>query len=157
MRRARPGSASTEEGEELVTKTKWLIPGISAKVRFTTGNLAGYEFDVHSYDHTTKEIKIVPFVDESGYKFPSESSSAFQIAIGDVYHFTDINLPLAYITEERQAGDKGEKHYNKYRQPKSSIRLQYTALFGEVRRSTGSNTEHIRAGTRYRSSTTTSA
>ncbi len=127
-----PGAPAPEEGEEPVTRTKWLIPGISAKVRFTTGNLAGYEFDVHSYDHTTKEIKIVPFVDESGYKFPSETSSAFQIAIGDVYHFTDINLPLAYITEaEEKLETEGEKHYNKYRQPQVQYALSIHPRFLE--------------------------
>lgn len=127
-----PGAPAPEEGEEPVTRTKWLIPGISAKVRFTTGNLAGYEFDVHSYDHTTKEIKIVPFVDESGYKFPSETSSAFQIAIGDVYYFTDINLPLAYITEaEEKLETEGEKYYNKYRQPQVQYSLSIHPRFLE--------------------------
>lgn len=127
-----PGAPAPEEGEEPVTRTKWLIPGISAKVRFTTGNLAGYEFDVHSYDHTTKEIQIVPFTDESGYKFPSETSSAFQIAIGDVYHFTDINLPLAYITEaEEKLETEGEKHYNKYSQPQVQYALSIHPRFLE--------------------------
>lgn len=76
--------------------TLYLIPGVNAKVKFTTGNLGGYEFDVHSYDHTTKEIQLVPFTDENGMKFPSETSEAFQPGIGDKYFFVDINLPDSY-------------------------------------------------------------
>ena len=33
--------------------TKYLLAETSAKVHFNTGNLAGYEFEVHSYDHAT--------------------------------------------------------------------------------------------------------
>ena len=79
--------------------TKWLIDGATAKVKFTTGNLAGYEFDIHKYDHATKEIQVVPFTDENGMKFPSETSAAFQFGVGDKYFFTDINLPDAYKTD----------------------------------------------------------
>ena len=79
--------------------TKWLIDGATAKVKFTTGNLAGYEFDIHKYDHATKEIQVVPFTDENGMKFPSETSAAFQFGVGDKYFFTDINLPDTYKTD----------------------------------------------------------
>lgn len=98
--------------------TKWLIDGVKAKVEMNTGNLAGYEFEVHSYDHTTKEIQVVPFTDESGYKFPSETTSAFQFGIGDKYIFTDINLPDAYYTEkEAELQDSAEEYYNQYCKP----------------------------------------
>jgi len=117
---------------DLDGNTMWLIDGVSAKVRFTTGNLAGYEFDVHSYDHTTKEIQIVPFTDESGYKFPSDTSSAFQIAIGDVYHFTDINLPATYITEaEAKLQTEANKYYIQYRQPQVQYSLAIHPRFLE--------------------------
>lgn len=120
----------TEEGDP--DTTKWLIHGIDAKVRFTTGNLAGYEFDLHKYDHSTKEIQIIPFMDENGQDFPDKKNSAFQIAIGDVYYFTNINLPLAYITEaEEKLETEGEKHYNKYRQPQVQYSLAIHPRFLE--------------------------
>ena len=107
-----------ETVEEDPDTTKWLIPGISAKVRFTTGNLAGYEFDLHKYDHATKEIQIIPFIDENGYKFPSETSPAFQMQVGDQYHFIDINLPDSYIEEaEEDLEDLAIKYYDQYKQP----------------------------------------
>ena len=91
--------------------TKWLIAGVNAKVKMTTGNLAGYEFDVHRYDHATKTIEVVPFTDENGMKFPSETSAAFQFAPGDKYFFVDINLPDAYKTEaEAKLQEEGETY-----------------------------------------------
>jgi hypothetical protein len=98
--------------------TLWLIAGVAAKVHFNTGNLAGYEFDVHKYDHATKTIEVVPFIDENGMKFPSETSAAFQFAPGDKYFFIDINLPDAYITEaESKLAEAGEEYYTQNSQP----------------------------------------
>ncbi|MDR1652225.1 MAG: hypothetical protein LBS01_00985, partial [Prevotellaceae bacterium] len=98
--------------------TKWLIAGVNAKVHFNTGNLAGYEFDVHDYNHATKTIEVVPFTDENGMKFPSETSVAFQFAPSDKYFFIDINLPDAYITEaESKLAAAGEEYYTQNRQP----------------------------------------
>ena len=98
--------------------TKWLIDGATAKVKFTTGNLAGYEFDIHKYDHATKEIQVVPFTDENGMKFPSETSAAFQFGVGDKYFFTDINLPDAYKTDaENKLLAEGNKAIAEYSQP----------------------------------------
>jgi hypothetical protein len=98
--------------------TKWLIDGATAKVKFTTGNLAGYEFDIHKYDHATKEIQVVPFTDENGMKFPSETSAAFQFGVGDKYFFTDINLPDTYKTDaENKLLAEGNKAITEYSQP----------------------------------------
>lgn len=97
--------------------TKWLIDGATAKVKFTTGNLAGYEFDIHKYDHATKEIQVVPFTDENGMKFPSETSAAFQFGVGDKYFFTDINLPDTYKTDaENKLLAEGNKAITEYSQ-----------------------------------------
>lgn len=110
--------------------TKWLIEGVNAKVKFTTGNLAGYEFDVHSYDHSTKTIELVPFTDENGMKFPSETSAAFQFQAGDVYFFTDINLPDSYKTDaETQLSTEGTEYYNQNCQPQAEYGLNIDQNF----------------------------
>lgn len=110
--------------------TKWLIDGVNAKVKFTTGNLAGYEFDVHKYDHATKEIQVVPFTDENGMKFPSETSAAFQFGVGDKYFFTDINLPDAYKTEaENELLAEGNKAIAEYSQPQVQYGLSIDENF----------------------------
>lgn len=110
--------------------TKWLIDGVNAKVKFTTGNLAGYEFDVHKYDHATKEIQVVPFTDENGMKFPSETSAAFQFGVGDKYFFTDINLPDAYKTDaENKLLAEGNKAIAEYSQPQVQYGLSIDENF----------------------------
>lgn len=110
--------------------TKWLIDGVNAKVKFTTGNLAGYEFDVHRYDHATKEIQVVPFTDENGMKFPSETSAAFQFGVGDKYFFTDINLPDTYKTDaESKLLTEGNKAIAEYSQPQVQYGLSIDENF----------------------------
>ena len=110
--------------------TKWLIDGVNAKVKFTTGNLAGYEFDVHKYDHATKEIQVVPFTDENGMKFPSETSAAFQFGVGDKYFFTDINLPDTYKTDaENKLLAEGNKAITEYSQPQVQYGLSIDENF----------------------------
>lgn len=110
--------------------TKWLVEGVNAKVKFTTGNLAGYEFDIHKYDHTTKIIEVVPFTDENGMKFPSETSAAFQFKAGDIYFFTDINLPDSYKTDaEIQLSTEGTEYYNQNCQPQAEYGLNIDQNF----------------------------
>ena len=110
--------------------TKWLIDGATAKVKFTTGNLAGYEFDIHKYDHATKEIQVVPFTDENGMKFPSETSTAFQFGVGDKYFFTDINLPDTYKTDaENKLLAEGNKAITEYSQPQVQYGLSIDENF----------------------------
>lgn len=118
------------EKESNGTTTKWLISGVNAKVKMTSGNLAGYEFEIHKYNHATKEIQVVPFTDENGYKFPSETSAAFQFGVGDKYIFTDINLPDAYKEEaEAKLQEEGETYYNQYCQPQVQYALSIDQNF----------------------------
>ena len=110
--------------------TKWLIDGATAKLKLTTGNLAGYEFDIHKYDHATKEIQVVPFTDENGMKFPSETSAAFQFGVGDKYFFTDINLPDTYKTDaENKLLAEGNKAITEYSQPQVQYGLSIDENF----------------------------
>ena len=110
--------------------TKWLINGVTAKIKMTSGNLAGYEFDLHKYDTATKEIQVVPFTDENGMKFPSETSAAFQFGVGDTYFFTDINLPDSYKTDsEAQLLEEGTRYYNQYCQPQVQYALSIAENF----------------------------
>jgi hypothetical protein len=110
--------------------TKWLISGVNATVHFNTGNLAGYEFDVHKYDHATKTIELVSFKDENGLEFPDQTSAAFQFAAGDKYFFIDINLPDAYITEaEQKLQTEAAEYYNQNSQPQVQYGLQIDENF----------------------------
>ncbi len=124
------------ERESDGTTTKWLIPDTTAKITFQTGNLAGYSFDVHSYDHDTHTFVINKFQDENGMVFPSEDSAAFQIQAasgdypGDAYIIEDITLPQSYITEaEQKLLAAGQTELSKVCQPQVSYSLELDEQF----------------------------
>lgn len=110
--------------------TKYLIGDTSAKIKFESGGLAGYEFDMHSYDHATKTFVINKFQDENGTVFPSETSDAFQIAVGDKYSISDIRLPDEYIEKaEEDLEEEGSKYLPTVSQPQVSYKLELTEGF----------------------------
>ncbi|HRQ17699.1 MAG TPA: phage tail protein [Agriterribacter sp.] len=71
-----------------------LLPGMTAKVTFNTGQLTGYTFDIKEYDHSTRRVTILKNKNERAIDIPSEY---FKPAIGDKYVFTDIRMPQSYI------------------------------------------------------------
>ena len=110
--------------------TKYLIEGTNAKIKFESGQLAGYEFDLHSYEHGTHKFVINKFQDENGTVFPSETSGAFQISVGDKYSILDIQLPQEYITEaEKDLKEAGTKDFKTMTQPQVSYKLALTEGF----------------------------
>ena len=110
--------------------TKYLLSETSAKVHFNTGNLAGYEFDVHSYDHTTHTFTLKKQTDERGNVFPSESTPAFRFSEKDEYKLIDIALPQSYIDEaESELAKQGQTYYNQNSQPKVQYGLSITDSF----------------------------
>lgn len=110
--------------------TKYLLPGVSAKIHFNTGNLAGYEFDIHAYDHATKTFTLAKITDERGDAFPSASSAAFQFAVGNEYKLIDVALPPEFEQEaENKLANEGEIYYNQNCQPKVQYGLDLTDSF----------------------------
>lgn len=110
--------------------TKYLLSETSAKVHFNTGNLAGYEFDVHSYNHTTHTFTLKKQTDERGNVFPSESTPAFRFSEKDEYKLIDIALPQSYIDEaESELAKQGQTYYNQNSQPKVQYGLSITDSF----------------------------
>lgn len=111
--------------------TKWLIDGVSAKVRFTGNhNLAGYTFDIHKYDHATHKFTLVRYEDSRGFKFPSETSSAYQIEKGASYVLLDIVMPDdPYVVDaEQRLLEKAEKDLAADCQPKVNYELAIEGL-----------------------------
>ena len=110
--------------------TKYLLAETSAKVHFNTGNLAGYEFEVHSYDHATHTFTLKKQTDERGNVFPSESTPAFRFSTKDEYKLIDIALPQSYIDEaESELAKQGRTYYNQNSQPKVQYGLSVTDSF----------------------------
>lgn len=113
-------------------ETLYLISGVSAKVHFNSGNLAGYEFEVHAYDHATHKFTLVKQTDDRGNVFPSKTSPAFQIGKNDTYKVLDI----AYSRDIEEAAEKklaeeGNKYYDQNSQPKVQYSVNVTKAFIE--------------------------
>lgn len=113
-------------------ETLYLISGVSAKVHFNSGNLAGYEFEVHAYDHATHKFTLVKQTDDRGNVFPSETSPAFQIGKNDTYKVLDI----AYSRDIEEAAEKklaeeGNKYYDQNSQPKVQYSVSVTKVYIE--------------------------
>lgn len=113
-------------------ETLYLSSGVSAKVHFNSGNLAGYEFEVHAYDHATHKFTLVKQTDDRGNVFPSETSPAFQIGKNDTYKVLDI----AYSRDIEEAAEKklaeeGNKYYDQNSQPKVQYSVNVTKAFIE--------------------------
>lgn len=113
-------------------ETEYMIAGVSPKVHFNSGNLAGYEFEVHDYDHTTHKFTLIKQTDDRGNVFPSETSPAFRFAKDDTYKVLDI----AYSKEIEEAAEnllaeQGNKYYDENCQPKVQYSIEVTKSFVE--------------------------
>jgi hypothetical protein len=73
-----------------------LMPGVTAKLTFNTGQLAGYSFTINAFNYGTKTFTINKNTDEQTIDVPSALLSP---AIGDNYVLTDILMPLSYVDD----------------------------------------------------------
>lgn len=113
-------------------ETLYLISGVSAKVHFNSGNLAGYEFEVHAYDHATHKFTLVKQTDDRGDVFPSETSPAFQIGKNDTYKVLDIAYSRDIEEDaEKKLAEEGNKYYDQNSQPKVQYSVNVTKAFIE--------------------------
>ncbi|RYF26549.1 MAG: hypothetical protein EOO42_01220 [Flavobacteriales bacterium] len=71
------------------------IPGTKAKVIFQTGQLAGYEMEVSSYDDTTKTFVLDTLKTEQSLVVPQPGIEA---AVGDLFIVVDITMPSTFVT-----------------------------------------------------------
>ena len=108
--------------------TKYLVAGLSAKIHFNTGNLAGYEFEIQKYDHATKTFTLKKLTDDRGAVFPSEKSASFQFLVGDEYKILDVALPERYQDEaEKKLLEKGLEYYKQNSQPRVKYGLSISS------------------------------
>ena len=113
-------------------ETLYLISRVSAKVHFNSGNLAGYEFEVHAYDHATHKFTLVKQTDDRGNVFPSETSPAFQIGKNDTYKVLDIAYSRDIEEDaEKKLAEEGNKYYDQNSQPKVQYSVNVTKAFIE--------------------------
>lgn len=113
-------------------QTLYLIAGVPAKVHFNTGNLAGYAFEVHAYDHATHKFTLVKLTDDRGDVFPSATSPAFQFGMNDTYKVLDIAYSKDIEEEaEKKLAEEGNKYYDQNSQPKVQYGVSVTKEYIE--------------------------
>lgn len=74
---------------------KQLLPGTTPKLVFQNGQLAGYQFEIASYNAATGQFTINKNQDEKALEVPSP---LMQAKAGDEYILVDIIMPPSYIT-----------------------------------------------------------
>lgn len=113
--------------------TVYLVNGVSAKITFTSGRLAGQQFELNAkggYDDKTKTFKIIPFTDNRGLTIPSEETkNSFFIEVGNTYKITDIYLPEQY--EKRAEEDLWYAGSDDF-QNASQVKAQYALTFDRL-------------------------
>ena len=109
--------------------TKYLVPGVTAKITFNSGGLAGYSFEVSSYDAAKKIFKILPYQDPRGFTFPNPTIATYQIKAGDEFVITDV-----YPRPEdlKKAEDTLLAEAEKYLKENSAPRVQYECTLSEL-------------------------
>lgn len=113
--------------------TVYLVDGVSAKITFTSGRLAGQQFELNAkggYDDKTKSFKIIPFTDNRGLTIPSEETkNSFFIEVGNTYKITDIYLPEQY--EKRAEEDLWYAGSDDFKDA-SQVKAQYALTFDRL-------------------------
>lgn len=102
----------------------YLIPDVTAKINFLSGNLSGYSLAVNWYKHSENKFDLVPYTEESGNIIPSDNP-AYYLQVGDQYVITEILLPDEYITAaEQELYAWALEQYNKYVQPNELAEIE---------------------------------
>ena len=107
-----------------------LIPGTQAKVRFTTGQCAGYDMQISSYIHSAKTITVIANTDDKNNSIPN---STFYPAIGDKYVLLDIVMPDSYRSAaETELQTKATDYLSKNSVPKVAYRGTFSSIYAKV-------------------------
>jgi phage-related protein len=121
-----PFDLMAKNGDETI----YLVPGENAKIHFNTGNLAGYEFEVTNYEHSTRKFTLKKFQDDRGDVFPNDTSTAFQFGQGDKYKILGIIYPDSITNAaESELQEESALYYPQVSQPKVQYALSLEKNF----------------------------
>lgn len=113
--------------KDLNGNTVYLIPGTTAKIHFNTGDLAGFEFEVLDYEHSTKTFYLVPFKEANGQMYPDTN---LKPGTDDQYKLLDINLPQSYIDDaETRLQAAADAYINEFSNPKSVYTVETNPFY----------------------------
>lgn len=104
--------------------TKYLINEVSAKINFISGLLAGQQFELAAYDHSSNTFTLKPYTDNRGLTIPTAETEAYRIRTGDKYTITEINLPKSYEDDaEEELWYAGKEDFDGMKQARAQYDL----------------------------------
>lgn len=104
-----------------------LLDGTPAKVHFNTGECAGYDFEIASYNHTTKTFVLIANKQENDFTLPT---ATLKPAVSDKYVLLDIVMPPAYLTAaEAELLTKAQEYIGQNSTPKVSYKTTFSAIY----------------------------
>lgn len=104
--------------------TKYLINEVSAKINFISGLLAGQQFELSAYDHSSNTFTLKPYTDNRGLTIPTAETEAYRIRTGDKYTITEINLPKSYEDDaEEELWYAGKEDFDGMKQARAQYDL----------------------------------
>jgi hypothetical protein len=108
-----------------------LMPGTSAKLRFTSGQCAGYDLEIESFINSTKTFKLIPNKDDKGFEIPN---ATLKPANGDNYVLLDIIMPeTPYISSaESELLTKSTDYLNQNSRPKVSYLVTFSEIYAKI-------------------------
>jgi hypothetical protein len=114
-----------------------MTDGTMPKVKFFTGNLAGYEFPITGYNNTTKQITIEQISDGTNSLLPTAS---YGFKVGDRFGFVDLYMPASYVAKaEQRLLAKAQEYLEKY----SKDQISYSGDVDEIWATNGNIELHI--------------
>jgi hypothetical protein len=110
----------------------YLLPGMTPKITFNSGQLSGYTFDVYNFNNTFKRFTILKNKNERAIEVPSAD---FKMAIGDKYVITDIKMPGTYIdAAEGELQVAAENLLDVLSEPQLSYQLIFDPVYLEEKK-----------------------
>lgn len=114
-----------------------MTDGTIPKVKFFTGNLAGYEFPITGYNNATKQITIEQISDGTNSLLPTAS---YGFKVGDRFGFVDLYMPASYVAKaEQRLLAKAQEFLEKY----SKDQISYSGDVDEIWATNGDIELHI--------------
>ncbi|GAB3701516.1 hypothetical protein GCM10027592_29740 [Spirosoma flavus] len=116
---------------QTVPNYKYLIPGLTPKINFTSGGLMGYTFDLTEFHTANKSLFFKAFKNEQGWEFPSSApDSPFQVRAGDTYVLIDIRLPDEYVeAAEAKLLAAGQAYLDENSTPRAEYQLTIDQIY----------------------------
>lgn len=108
----------------------YLIEGVTARIVFKTGDLAGREHEIWKWDNTNKRIYFNQYLDADGYATPVSGTIP---AVSDTFALLGIELPQTYIDTAEDALEAATQAYlDKMSVPQVTYGLEIDQKYAEL-------------------------